>query len=93
MRLIICQTCAAIPRNKVLHPDDAANGFKWRRVEIAHVKKPPCHRITINDVPQPEMKTLHCDDCGQPIQDGDPATAISQWRGGGMGPWEKEYTQ
>lgn len=42
---------------------------------------------------QPEMKTLMCDGCGVPIQDGEKAVAITQWLGGGMGPWENEYQQ
>lgn len=90
MRQILCLDCAdRYPKTQ--HPEDEALGFKMRRVEIPHVKKPPIHHITINGVDQPEMETIRCDSCSAPIPDGNAAVAISQWRGGELGPWEKEY--
>jgi hypothetical protein len=80
-----------MPLHLTQHPVDKLNGFSWRRVEIERVKKPEHHFITINGVPQPEMKTLRCDICGEPIKDGDPAVAISEWKHGEMAPWEAEY--
>lgn len=93
MRQILCRACGTKPIHHDQHPEDAAMGFRWRRVEIACVKKPDVHHITINGQDQPEMKTLLCDGCGEPIIDGSPAVAISQWRDGKMGLWESEYSQ
>lgn len=93
MRLLLCPSCAGKPFNRHQHPEDAAMGFQWRRVEIAHAKKPKVHHITINGKPQPEMQTLICDGCDTAIEDGSPMVAISQWREGKLGPWEKEYSQ
>jgi len=92
MRLILCLKCGAKPYHQQQHPEDAAYGFQWRRVEIPHVKKPAVHHITINGEAQPEMETLLCDGCSEPLADGSPAVAITQWRGGHMGPWEREYS-
>lgn len=89
MRRILCLECAD-KWPKAQHPEDAAMGFKMRRVEIPHVKKPAFHHITINGEDQPEMETLLCDGCAAPIPDGHAAVAISQYRGE-LGPWEKEY--
>lgn len=89
MRRILCLECAdKWPKDQ--HPEDEAMGFKMRRVEIPHVRKPAVHHVTINGVAQPEMETLLCDGCSAPIPDGQPAVAISQWRGE-LGLWEKEY--
>lgn len=91
MRLLLCRTCASAPYHQKQHPEDRAMGFQWRRVEIPHAKKPAVHHITINGKDQPEMASLLCDGCSKPINDGEPAIAISQWRGGHLGPWEKEF--
>lgn len=93
MRMLLCPTCGAKPVFQKQHPEDAAFGFKWRRVEIPRAKKPKIHHITINGEAQAEMRTLHCDSCSTPIEDGSPAVAITQWRTGKMGPWENEYSE
>lgn len=92
MRNVLCADCAAeFPRE--LDPQYEAAGFQMRRVEIAQVKKPAGLHITIDGEAQPELETIRCDGCGGSIPDGQPVTAISMWRGGGLGPWEKEYSQ
>lgn len=91
MRLLLCPACGVKQQDQ--HPEDKAMGFRWRRVEIAHAKKPEEHHITINGVRQPEMPVLKCDHCAADIPDGSPAVAISQWRGGVMSNWEEEYSQ
>jgi hypothetical protein len=93
MRRLVCTTCATKDYYTSQHPGDAAMGMKFRRVEIPHVKKPPGLCLTINGKDEPELKTLVCDGCSQPIPDGSPAVAITQWRGGEMGDWEREYSQ
>lgn len=93
MRLLICPQCATAPYHVRQHPEDKAMGFRWRRVEIPHARKPDEHYVTINGKRQPEMATLFCDACGEPILNGSPAVAISQWRDGELGDWEKEYSQ
>lgn len=92
MRRILCPNCAAeFPRE--LDGQDQAAGFQMRRVDIAQVKKPAGLHITVNGEAEPELATIVCDGCGKSIPDGQPVTAISVWRGGGLGPWEKEYSQ
>jgi hypothetical protein len=68
-------------------------GRQWRRVEIAHVQKPSVHHITINGNAEPEIATLLCDGCSDPIPDGLPAVAISAWENGELGAWEQKYSQ
>lgn len=91
MRQLLCSACGAKPNALSQHPEDAAQGYRWRRTEIAHAKKPDVHHVIINGVPQKEMETLFCDGCGEPIPDGSPAVAISQWRDGWLVWWEHEY--
>lgn len=73
-----------------MHHEDAAAGWQKRTVKL-RVKKPDDHCITINGMRQPQMATLFCDDCGEPLQDGSKAVAVSMWQGGGMAAWEHEY--
>lgn len=54
-------------------------GFRFRHTEIAAVK--------------PHGHILVCDQCGESLNAGQPAVAISQWRGpGDMLYWENQYS-
>lgn len=93
-RRIICQKCN--DKRGPQHPLDVADGWHRRIVPIS-AKKPETHNITfLSDSHPPQVKTLaslFCDDCGQPIQDGQQAFAVTMWRGP-FEPesWEQEYS-
>src|SRR5688572_14121476 len=93
MRRIVCQKCAEKHRSRGIHPEDEANGFQRRLVQLC-VKVPKDHAIQIIGDGLTKTATLPsilCDDCGDPIPDGTLATALSMWRGGYLAAWEHEY--
>jgi hypothetical protein len=77
------------------HPEDTANGFKTRFVELI-AKKPASHFIEVlagAEKTRTELTSLICDGCGEPIADGAAVTAITQYRGQEPGNWEQEFGQ
>lgn len=100
-RRILCEKCG-VRENKPMHPEDVMNGFHRRRVEI-RAKKPAVLQIkTYQGKSTSDMKlvetenpaSLMCDDCGNPIKDGDQAVAVTMWRGDVEPPaWEQDYCQ
>ena len=98
MRSILCISCA----NKFKeHPDDIAEGWKTRKVQIK-TRKPAQHSIEVYAgksldrlklVKTEDVPTIFCDHCNIELPDGTDAVAVSMWRGGEPGNWEKEYSQ
>lgn len=88
-REIICEACHSKAGDN-LHAEDKASGWHKRSVKLI-AKKPEDHAITINGKKQPQMETLRCDHCGEPIPDGTKAVAITMWRGSPIGNWEQEF--
>lgn len=88
-RKIYCRKCGVL---KPMHPEDVAMGLRRRRTEI-RAKKPEDHAISINGVKQPQIASLICDLCGNPIPDGQTAVAETFYRAdqGEPAMWEHEY--
>lgn len=91
-RRIICKSC----RDKTgpQHPEDVADGWKRRIVEIK-AKKPEQHEIVTlcGGVESHEaLSSLYCDNCGIPIANGETAYAVTMWRGEEIGDWEQDYS-
>jgi hypothetical protein len=93
IRRIICKEC-----HRPQHPEDVANGWKQRTVEIV-TKKPADHSITICEG---AVKTVHplasivCDGCNKTLSDGAIALAVTQWQSKREGEplnWEQEFSQ
>lgn len=88
IRNIYCPKCG---HEWKLNPLDEDKGLRGRRVQIM-ARKPEVHHITINGVPQEEMKSLRCDLCGDWIPDNTPAVAITIFtRGQKVPDWESEF--
>lgn len=86
-RKIVCETCA--PKRLPMHPEDVANGFQRRCVEL-RARRPEGHGVRIGGEFFPS-RSLVCDDCGQAIADGARVMAITMWRDIEPGPWEEDY--
>lgn len=90
-RYLLCERC----KHKMqLHDDDAAQGWKQRRVALLS-KKPADHAITViteertftNPVP-----FLLCDGCDEAISDGSKIVAVTMWLDNEAVPdWETHY--
>lgn len=92
IRCILCQECSAEMK---LHPDDAAIGWKERRVEII-AQKPDGLGITVTEGGKATFyprDSLVCDRCDRPIADGQKVVAVTQYRGEEPGPWEFQYAR
>jgi hypothetical protein len=69
----------------------------WHRKIVGILaKKPKTHNLVfLSDSMPPEVEalpSLFCDDCGEPIKDGERAFAVTMWRGDDEPePWEEEY--
>lgn len=87
IRRIYCEACAG--NLSPLHPEDVADGWQMRQVNIV-AKKPEEHFIVMNGVRR-DVPVLVCDLCNAPIIDGKKAVAVTQWRGTEPPNWEKEY--
>lgn len=88
IREILCPDCA---RRYNLHPLDSARGLQMRKVEIAKVRVPDRHGVTINGEFRP-MEAIHCDHCDSIVSGA--AVACTTWdkrRQGEPGNWEGEY--
>jgi hypothetical protein len=91
--------CAACVNELRLHPEDRDNGIQERRVAIAHARRPPGLARTITtfgkqgekEVETELVRTLECDTCSAEIEDGQPCTAVTHWRGTEPEQWEREY--
>lgn len=95
IRRIHCEACDKEARP--MHPEDVAMGWKRRRVEII-AKKPAEHTVTTTVGGEKpvvaNLPSIYCDQCGDPVKDGERAVAITEWqtsREGEPGPWEQEY--
>lgn len=95
IRRIICEACDKTM--KPMHPEDVAEGWNRRRVSIL-AKKPEDLSITtmvVGTTPVVQnLPSIICDQCGEPVKDGEGAAAITEWqttREGEPGPWEQEY--
>lgn len=89
-REILCQECAV--KIRPMHPEDVMTGINRREVTLL-VKKPEVHGLEINGVFEP-LRSLVCDHCNTPINDGTGATAVTWWntnREHEPGPWEEEF--
>lgn len=89
-REILCADCAA--KTVPMHREDVLNGFHRRIVRLL-VKKPNEHGITVNGTFHP-LRSLVCDHCDCPINDGTGASAVTWWnehRESEPGNWEQEY--
>lgn len=97
-RWLVCTACADALR---LHQEDKENGFKERRVPITKARRPAglartWHTISAEGERTKDtelVRTLQCDACSAEIEDGQPCTAVTHWRGVEPDKWEKEYEQ
>lgn len=92
-RKILCEKCGVL---KPMHPEDVLMGFKRRRVQIGLAKKPDGLDVKIYEdgklTERKILRSLFCDNCGEPIADGAPAIAETFWRGEDEpAEWESEY--
>lgn len=93
-REILCKECAT--KQVPMHSEDVLNRFHRRAVELL-VKKPAVHGITVIEGVKTEfhpLRSLVCDHCDQPLNDGSGAVAVTWWnehRESEPGDWEKEY--
>jgi len=94
IRRIECLKCFKLPR--FTEPDVAA-GWTYRTT-TARVKKPEVHETKITFAGKTETivhASILCDQCGEPIKDGDRAKLVTMWnrnREGEPGRWEEEFT-
>ena len=99
MRHIVCKECGA--KLGPINPLDAAAGFHRRVVEII-AQKPENHTVTVyagdnmDNLKKAEtiqVPSLVCDHCGREIADGEPAKAVTMWRGKEPELWETAYNK
>lgn len=89
IRRIYCGNCAKYGMR--LDPEDVANGWQQRRVELL-AKVPKDHNIIVNEQIHP-LEMLRCDLCSGPMPDGSKVVAITNWRvqHGEPAEWESGY--
>lgn len=85
-REIVCTKCGEL---RPMHPEDVMNGFHRRRT-VLQAKRPSDHGLAINGEFHP-LASLICDHCGEKINDGDGAVAITMWQGVEPYFWESDY--
>lgn len=96
IRRIHCEACDRKTRPQ--HPEDVAQGWKRRRVQI-RAQKPAEHIISVvtaSGIDTYPLHSLHCDGCGVELKDGSPAFALTEWqepREAEPVAWEQEYSQ
>lgn len=92
MRRILCIKC---PPKADLHPEDKANGFSQRIVNIERAAKPgDLSTKTYLGGKLTETiahESILCDRCGAKIANGSPCIAFTMWRGPEPAMWEYEY--
>jgi hypothetical protein len=89
-RRILCSSCDDKWKP---HPQDVAEGWQYRVVHLV-VKKPAKHVITVitdAGVKESPLPSILCDSCGEPINDGEIALAVTMWREGDMAEWEAAF--
>lgn len=96
MRSILCPDCSS---RFHMHPEDAADGWHMRKVEIkAKVPTDGSHRIEIMSGSNPAtvipVPLIVCDHCNDEIPEGSTGICVSMWRGQDEPDnWEQNYNQ
>ena len=94
IRRIECLRCFKSPR---FTEPDVAQGWTYRTT-TARVKKPEKHEVQViadGSTSAVILSSILCDQCGEPIKDGQQAKLVTIWNTGREGEplrWEEDFT-